>query len=362
MILIINPQIKKTVITAFKPSAEKSISFDLNTTVPYAQQRAQLKKIAAKLTAKTKLKAIAFRLHYAGKEFEKPVFISKSVIEKFAAGVFAFPLYMPQVINSIELFMSEIQNVPCLAFFETSFFSGLPENEKSYPIGKHYFNSTGIEKRGYHGIWHEENAGMFGKNEKIISVVLDKQTTVCSIQGRKPMAVSLGYTPLEGIMSLKSCGDIDPGIAVYLMKEQGYSVYKIDDILKNESGFYGMTGNNMPIAELIQLYGRDDSVKLAFDVYKNQILKYIGDAIAVLHGFDRIIFAGGNVKPLSRIIYRIMKDISFLGLSIGRLPWEYKTKLIKIASGDSLKSAYINSQSTEEILFKKTKIILSRKG
>jgi acetate kinase len=94
-------------------------------------------------------------------------------------------------------------------------------------------------------------------------VVIDKQTTVCSARSGNPLSISLGFTPLEGVMSRTSCGDLDPGVVFYLMNNQGFSIYKIDDILKNESGFLGLTGYDLELKELVKFYGKDRKVTLA---------------------------------------------------------------------------------------------------
>ena len=77
---------------------------------------------------------------------------------------------------------------------------------------------------------------MFPAESKTVSIVIDKQTTVCAVNEHRPLSISLGYTPLEGVMSRTSCGDVDPGIVFYLMNVHKFSIYSIDEMLKIRAG------------------------------------------------------------------------------------------------------------------------------
>ena len=52
----------------------------------------------------------------------------------------------------------------------------------------------------------------------------------------------MGFTPLDGIIMGSRCGSIDPAIVTYLMKEKGYSVDEVNDILNKKSGVLGISG------------------------------------------------------------------------------------------------------------------------
>jgi acetate kinase len=258
------------------------------------------------------------------------------------------------MLNMLEIFYRDFEDIPQVAFFETAFFSRLPEAEKYYAIPREFYQGNRIKKWGFHGIFHEANCEMFSQNEKCISIVFDKQTTVCSVKNHKPFSISLGYTPLEGVMSRTSCGDLDPGIVFYLMNVHKFSIYKIDDILKNESGFLGLTGYDLELKELVKFYGQDPKVNLAFDVYQAQLLKYIGEGISVLGGLDNLVFAGSQVDILLPIIYSLIKKISFLGINTKSLPWKDKKETFQITSKESKIKAYFNRMDLSAVIFYET--------
>lgn len=351
MIIIIEPDIRKAVFTAFGKTGSKTHEWKYDAKTRPAD-------VLRRLAGGEALEAVSFLLRFGGGHFDRPARIGADFTAELAKEAESFPVYIPHACALITRVTRECAGVPLFAFFESSFFSALPEDEKRYPIDQSYSATRGIAKRGYHGMYHGAHARMFGANDRIVSVVLDRYTTVCALQGGKPRAVSLGCTPLEGIMSARTCGDIDPGVIVYLMKEHGFSLYRVDDMLKNKSGFYGMTGYNLPPDELIKLYGKDDKATLAFDVYANQVLKYLGDCIAVLHGLDTVVFAGRYVAPLAQIVYRLAKEMSFLGITLAELPGETGTELRRITSENSERHVYIHTRGEADLLCRETRELL----
>ncbi len=360
MIIVVEPTAQKARFRAFGAKKDRAHEWEYSKELDRTRLTRQLTRILRELRGNEPLEAVAFRLRFGGSAFHKPVRLTGSFSAQYARSARHFPLYVPPVNNLIALFVRELKNTPLFAFFETSLFSALPRGERSYPIASEFYDDGAIMKWGYHGIFHGAHAGMFEKKDRVISIVMDNHTTVCAIKGRAPLTVSLGCTPLEGIMSARSCGDIDPGLIIYLMKEHGFSLYRIDEILKNESGFIGMTGYHLPPADLIRFYGRNEKVTLAFEVYRNQVLKHIGDGIAMMGGVDRIIFTGELVKPLNRIIYSILKDMSFLEMNLTEMPWDLSKTLVPLTSAASKRHAYITTLDETDIIRNATRHYLHK--
>src|SRR5690606_1721658 len=149
---------------------------------------------------------------------------------------------------------------PFLVFFETGLFLNLPEIEKKYAVNSGNKEADKYLKSGFHGIWHSYNSQIPINPNKTISIVLDKTTTICAFNKKEPVSTSYGSSDLGGIMGNLSCGDIDPGIIFYLMKKNGYSLFKMDEILKNQSGFKGLTNINKNLDILIREYEKNEDV------------------------------------------------------------------------------------------------------
>jgi acetate kinase len=354
MILVIDTNLKEVKFWVFKKNETGILLSSFVKDAEEIRTSKTLQKDIFSLAGRGKITAIAFRILFGGEFFDKATVINQEFFAKFVKMTDLFPFYIPLMLDMLKIFYRDFQNIPQIAFFETSFFSRLPEEEKYYAIPQEFHKNNKIKKWGFHGIFHEANSGMFSQSGKNISVVFDKQTTVCSVKDNMPLSISLGFTPLEGIMSRTSCGDLDPGIVFYLMNVHKFSIYKIDDILKNESGFLGLTGYDLEIRELVKFYGKDPKVNLAFDVYQAQLLKYIGEGISVLGGLDNIVFSGSQVDALIPIIHSLIKKISFLGINTKSLPWSDKKEIFQVTSRESGVKVYLNLMNLPKVIFYET--------
>ena len=136
------------------------------------------------------------------------------------------PLGIPPLLETVSAFEDNFPGLPLYAFFETSYFNALPDEERYYAVPMEAPAGHDVRRWGYHGIYHQFNSTVLPGEKKIISVVLDKLVTVCSSVNGKPFSINLGCTPLEGIMGRTSSGDLDPGIVFYLMRRYNYSIYQ----------------------------------------------------------------------------------------------------------------------------------------
>ncbi|MCX7918399.1 MAG: hypothetical protein N3A72_02090 [bacterium] len=352
MIIVIEPTLREITFWGFtKGKTGKTENTCLLKKTDEVRDIIGLKTVIDTILNQEKLEAIAFHIYFGADLFDQAVFVDRTFFDKFRSLVKFFPFYIPFIEDLLRSVYEKYTTVPILAFFETAFFTDLPEEEKYYAIPYEYFQNTNIKRWGYHGIYHKFNAQISKSDNRIISIVFDKQTTVCPIYQNRPLAISLGYTPLEGIMSRTSCGDIDPGIVFYLMKQYNYSIFQIDEILKRDSGFYGLTGYDLSMEEYFKLYGKDEKLKLAFDIYENQILKYIGEGISVLGGVDILVFSGGLIRYAQSLILHLLEKIRFLGINLKELPWKNKTNIMSITSPDSKIGVYLNLENLAQIIY-----------
>ncbi|MFA6142524.1 MAG: hypothetical protein WC738_04425 [Candidatus Omnitrophota bacterium] len=362
MILVVDYNLKELKLWAYNAkAAESPPSFFIKNAEEVKDDEA-LRKYILSIAGNDKPKAIAFRVLFGGDYFNKPAMVDPEFFERLGKLTDFFPFYIPSALDMLKKFRNIFRSIPLIVFFETSFFLKLPDEEKYYALPLEYYKNSKIKKFGFHGIFHEANAGIVFSGSKTISMVFDKQTTVCAIHNKSPLSISLGYTPLEGIMSGKACGDLDPGIAFYLMNVHNFSIYEIDEMLKNKSGFAGLTGYDIELKDMIKLRGKDAKVDLAFDVYEAQIMKYIGEGISALGGLDNIVIAGSNIDMVTPIIYSIIKKISFLGINSVRLPWDRDKEVGSIASEESKIKVYLNRKSLPAIISHNSEVFLRDKS
>ncbi|MDD5439827.1 MAG: hypothetical protein PHS37_06555 [Candidatus Omnitrophica bacterium] len=350
MILVVDYNVRELNIWAFGRGRHGASGAFFAKSAEELHDARALEKYVRSITGRNRLEAVAFRVLFGGDCFDRPAAVDRKFFERFRTLTDLFPLYVPSQLAMMEKFRDMFRGCPLTAFFETSFFTKLDDEEKYYALPFEYYKNSRIKKFGFHGIFHEANAGIVPPSHRTISLVFDKQTTVCAVRDRRPLSISLGYTPLEGIMAHRSSGDLDPGIVFYLMKAHNFSIYRIDEMLKNKSGFTGLTGYDVSLSDLIKLRGKDAKVDLAFDVYSAQIMKHIGEGIALLGGLDDIVIAGGYVDMLTPVIHHILKKISFLGITVGRVPWDKDADITDVTSEESKIKVSINRSGLPAII------------
>jgi acetate kinase len=150
------------------------------------------------------------------------------------------------------------------------------------------------------------------KIDRVISIYLGNNTNLAAIKDGIPIDTSMGFTPIEGIMSSNGCGDIDPTI-VFNINSTGVSFNEINKILGSESGFSSFLEKNANFYDVIKISKDDEKYKVK-KIFIYSILKYIGAYISKLGGVDAIVFSNENIKASIGFIREICGGIKFLGL------------------------------------------------
>ena len=80
------------------------------------------------------------------------------------------------------------------------------------------------------------------KDLKIITCHLGNGASLCAVKNGVSVDTSMGFTPLEGVAMGTRCGNIDPAIVTFLMKEEGLSADEVNDLMNKKSGVLGVSG------------------------------------------------------------------------------------------------------------------------
>jgi acetate kinase len=146
----------------------------------------------------------------------------------------------------------------------------------------------------------------------------------------------MGFTPLEGLMMGTRSGSVDPGILLYLMREQGLGADELDKMLNKESGLKGLSGvsNDMRLLQEAIAQGHPQA-KLAFEVYIHRIRTSVGAMLASLGRLDALVFTAGIGEHSEAVRSRVCAGFDFLGLAIDDTLNQQHPKDTDIATADS---------------------------
>ncbi len=267
------------------------------------------------------VKGVVHRVVHGGMSLTKPCLVDpvvESEIERLAS---LAPLHNPAALAWIRACRSVLaRGVKQVAVFDTGFFAGLPDMASTYGLPRELCIRHGIRRFGFHGLahqamlefWCEQHPGRAAG--KVISLQLGAGCSVAATLDGQPVDTSMGFSPLEGLIMATRCGDVDPGLLMYLLRESKLSVDELDRIMNEESGLLGISGISADMRELVG--SRLSSARLAVDVFCYRVRKYIGAYLAVLDGADAILFGGGIGEHAPDIRSRILEMFGWSGIQM----------------------------------------------
>ncbi|MGD9015623.1 MAG: acetate kinase [Candidatus Omnitrophota bacterium] len=262
--------------------------------------------------------AVGHRLVHGQERFKQPVVIDSSVISKIRASCKLAPLHNPANLEGIRAARSLLgSRLPQVAVFDTAFYSHLPNFAYIYGLPYEFYQRFGIRRYGFHGTSHEYVANEASlrlkqplKKLRLITCHLGNGCSITAIKQGKAIDTSMGFTPLEGLVMGTRCGDIDPAVIIYLVRDKGWDIKKIDWVLNKQSGLQGISGLSNDMRRLTKAAKKGNQrARLAIDIFIYRIRKYIGAYTAVLGGCQAIIFTAGIGEHQAAIRRRICSGL-----------------------------------------------------
>lgn len=264
------------------------------------------------------------------------------------------PHHLPAEIEMIRLFKNEFPSLMQVACFDTAFHTTIPAVAKTFALPKRYFEE-GIQRYGFHGISYsylmQEIKDQNGAeaNGKIILAHLGNGASLAAVRAGKCIDTSMGFTPAGGIPMSTRSGDLDPGVAWYLM-QKGMDAAQFNELINHQSGLEGISGMSSDMQDLLQHEKENKDVALAIDIFCYQIKKYIGGYTAALGGLDILVFSGGIGENAPVIRERICNGLEFLNIQINE---EKNNKNHWQISGDESEVKVYVVPTNEELMIAK---------
>jgi len=273
------------------------------------------------------------------------------------------PDHLPAEIEMIRLFKNEFPSLMQVACFDTAFHTTIPAVAKTFALPKRYFEE-GIQRYGFHGISYSylmqeiKDQNEAEANGKIILAHLGNGASLAAVKEGKCIDTSMGFTPAGGIPMGTRSGDLDPGVALYLM-QKGMDAAQFNELINHQSGLEGISGMSSDMQDLLQHEKENKDVALAIDIFCYQIKKYIGGYAAALGGLDMLVFSGGIGENAPVIRERICNGLGYLNIHINE---EKNNKNHWQISGDESKVKIYVVPTNEELMIAKMTAELYEKG
>ena len=269
--------------------------------------------------------AIGHRLVHGGEEFSGSVIIDDSVLASMRKCIKMAPLHNPHNIRGVEACKKNLPEASQCGVFDTAFHQTIPEKAFLYALPLNFYTKHKIRRYGFHGTSHDYVSRLAAdylkediKKLKIITCHIGNGASIAAIKGGKSIDTSMGFTPLEGLVMGTRCGDIDPAIPTFILKEMNLDADMVNAILNRKSGMLGLSNisNDMRKIEDEVLINKNPDAIRALDVYAYRIKKYIGAYATIMNGLDVMVFTGGVGENMPILREIVCKDMDYLGIKI----------------------------------------------
>ncbi|MDR1585640.1 MAG: acetate kinase [Prevotellaceae bacterium] len=268
--------------------------------------------------------AVGHRVVHGGEKFNSSVLITEEVIHKIEECIDIAPLHNPPNLAGIQAIEELLPNIPQVAVFDTAFHQSMPDYAYMYPIPYQLYVKYGIRRYGFHGTSHRyvsrracEFLGLDYSKTKIITAHIGNGASITAVENGKSVDTSMGFTPVEGLMMGTRSGDVDLGVATFLMEKEMIGAAATSTLFNKHSGVLGISGVSSDMRDIENAIKQgNERAKLALDMYEYRIKKYIGSYLAALNGADVLVFTGGVGENQTGTRQAVCEGLEFAGVEI----------------------------------------------
>lgn len=261
--------------------------------------------------------AIGHRVVHGGTKYFQPTIIDDEVIRELDGLSPLAPLHQPVDLEGIRISRGLMPDAKHIACFDTAFHHGHPFVHATYGLPRRFFDA-GVRRYGFHGLSYEFIVQSVREEfpelaqARLLVAHLGSGASICAIHHQQSIACTMGFSALGGLVMGTRCGDLDPGVVLYLLEAQGLSARAISELLYRESGLKGLSGISSDMRTL--LVSNEAHAQEAIDYFVARCQYEIGGLASTIGGVDALIFTGGIGEHAWQIREKIVRGLDWLGL------------------------------------------------
>ena len=262
--------------------------------------------------------AAGHRVVHGGPRYTEPIIVDRNILATLETFVPLAPLHQGHNLAAIRTLFEVEPSLPQIACFDTAFHTTQRRMATLFALPRE-LTELGLRRYGFHGLSYEYIASVLPEylgasaGGRIIVAHLGNGASLCAMLGRRSIATSMGFSPLEGLVMGTRPGALDPGILLYLMRELGMDLNGITDLLYHRCGLLGVSGISHDMRTL--LASDDPHAAEAVELFVHRALVQIGGLVAELGGLDALVFTAGIGEHAASVRKRICEALGWLGLN-----------------------------------------------
>jgi acetate kinase len=261
--------------------------------------------------------AVGHRIVHGGPDYAEPVLIDNGTLANLRALIPLAPLHQPHNVAGVEAAMKAFPSTPQVACFDTAFHRSHPFINDTYALPRSYYDE-GVRRYGFHGLSYEfitrklRTIAPQIAREDVIIAHLGNGASMCAVHDGRAIATTMGFTALDGLSMGTRCGQVDPGVVLYLMAEKKMNADEISDLLWKNSGLKGMSGLSQDMREL-EASG-SPAARDAIAYFVSRIRRELAGLAATVNGAEAIVFTAGIGEHSWKVREAALKDMEWMGV------------------------------------------------
>ena len=305
--------------------------------------------------------AVGHRVAHGGPAFAAPELVDDGVLGALERLVPLAPLHQPFNLGPIRSIKARFPGTPQVACFDTAFHRGHPDVADRYALPEELYQD-GVRRYGFHGLSYEYITRTLRRlapeiaERAVIIAHLGSGASMCAIRNGRSVDSTMGFTALDGLPMGTRCGQLDPGVVLYLLIEKGWEAKDIERLLYREAGLKGLSGVSNDVRAL--LASDAPSARLALDYFVYRIAREAGSLGAALGGLDALVLTGGIAENSPEMRTRICARVEWLGVRLD--PMANGVGHGRISGSDSRVAVWVIPTDEERVIAEHTLEVVSR--
>lgn len=268
------------------------------------------------------------------------------------------PLHNPESMMLIRATMQCYPKAAHYVCFDTVFHQTMPTEAQTFPLPDVY-RENGVHRYGFHGLSCESVVGQMVKAgalpPRMVIAHLGSGCSITALVDGRSVDNTMGLTPTGGVLMGTRSGDLDPGLAIYLMRKQPGSreeaAAAVETILNHDSGVSVLSrlANDMRLVRAAAADGNEHA-RLALKMFTRSISKAMGAFCWLLGGLDAIVFTGGIGEHDAEMWKEVLAGTVEIGIELDREACSMKSEILRPISSSSSRTKVFVAPSQEDLM------------
>lgn len=264
--------------------------------------------------------AVGHRVVHGGPDHSRPERVTPDLLAALNHLTPLAPLHLPHNIAPIRAIAAARPELPQVVCFDTAFHHTMPAVATRFALPREY-EAAGIRRYGFHGLSYEYVARQLRAvapdlaKGLVIAAHLGNGASLCAMRQSRSIDTTMGFSALDGLVMGTRCGNLDPGVILYLEQERGLTARQVEDVLYLRSGLFGVSGGIASDMRVL-LASPERHAKEAIELFVFRIAREIGALTSSLGGLDGLVFTGGIGEHAPAIREKICARLGWLGVAL----------------------------------------------